>query len=615
MCGIAGIITSHPGLVSEQAVKRMTDVLAHRGPDGEGCWLSAGGQVGLGHRRLSIIELRATAGQPMHYLNRYSIVYNGELYNYRELKNSLLKKGYAFQTASDTEVILAAFAAWGVACLAYFDGMFAFAIWDEQEQRLFAARDRFGEKPFYYHIDDQRFLFGSEMKALWAAGIDKQMEGSMLYNYLTLGYIQNPGDPGATFYQGIRKLPARRYLLYDLPQKKLSEHVYWDIAIDSQASPLTESQAAEQLDALLALSVERRLRSDVPVGTSLSGGLDSATVLSYVARSAGKPSVLRSFSAVFPGFERDESTLITKNASFLGAENYQVQPVAHDLIDDLEHICHHLEEPSQSASVVAQYHVFKLARQQGVTVLLDGQGADELLAGYSKYYPWFWRELYRHDRNLLRHELSQSDNNAWRKEWGWKQQVAARWPDVAATWQIRQKMRQQKQQPDLTAAFVQASGRSNYALPHLPDLNGVLYYNTFLNGLEELLQYADRNAMAHGREVRLPFLFHELASFVFSLPARLKIRDGYSKWILRKTMDQQLPADIVWRKEKIGFEPPQKDWMADKRVEEYARHAREILVNKGILKPAVLDKKNQPQDSHAADNYDWRYLVAGILLQ
>ncbi|WP_276479736.1 asparagine synthase (glutamine-hydrolyzing) [Paraflavitalea pollutisoli] len=615
MCGIAGIIAAQPGLVSEQAVKGMTDVLAHRGPDGEGCWIDASGRVGLGHRRLSIIDLRVVAGQPMHYLDRFSIVYNGELYNYRELQQSLIKKGYSFHSSSDTEVILAAYAAWGVQCLDYFDGMFAFAIWDDREQRLFAARDRFGEKPFYYYQDEQRFLFASEMKALWAAGVNKHMEGSMLYNYLTLGYIQHPGDQGATFYTGIRKLPARHYLLYDLPTRKLSEHVYWKITLAEKGQSLSASQATEQLDSLLSLSVERRLRSDVPVGTSLSGGLDSATILSYVARSTGRPSRLQSFSAVFPGFERNESAAIAQTANFLGAENYQVEPSSSDLIDDFDRICYHLEEPFQSASVVAQYRVFQLARQYGVTVLLDGQGADELLAGYSKYYPWFWRELYRSDKRLLSSELSQSMDNAWRREWGWKQQVAARFPRLAAAWQIRQRVRSQKEQLDLHPEFVYASGRSHYALPHDPHLNGVLHYNTFHNGLEELLQYADRNSMAHGREVRLPFLFHELVSFVFSLPAKWKIQDGYSKWILRKTMDQRLPAETVWRKDKIGFEPPQKSWMANKRVSEYRHHARSVLVDKGILRSSVLNKKNQPQDSHAADNYDWRYFVAGILLQ
>lgn len=615
MCGIAGIIAAHPGLVSEQAVTAMTDVLAHRGPDGAGCWLSPGGRVGLGHRRLSIIDLSIQAAQPMHYLGRYSIVYNGELYNYRELRATLLQKGYSFFTQSDTEVILAAFAAWGTHCLDHFDGMFAFAIWDEQEQRLFAARDRFGEKPFYYHIDDRRFLFASEMKALWAGGVDRRMEAPMLYNYLTLGYIQDPGDTGATFYQEIRKLPARAFLVYDLHKKELSQHTYWDIPLHDPGPRYTEPEAIGQLEALLSQSVERRLRSDVAVGTSLSGGLDSGSVLSCMTRAAGRPASLQSFSAVFPGFARDEGKAITAVAHHLGAVNYQVHPSADDLVDHFERICYHLEEPFQSASVVAQYRVFERARQQGVTVLLDGQGADELLGGYSKYYPWYWRELFLHNKPLLRQELAQAGGSALEASWGWKEQLAARWPHWATTWLTRRRSRQQSAHPHLTRDFVQASGRSHYALPHIPTLNGVLYYNTFLNGLEELLQYADRNSMAHSREVRLPFLSHELAGFAFSLPAGFKIREGYTKWVLRRAMESRLPAAIVWRKDKIGFEPPQQSWMLDPRVQEYMYHARSVLVDLGILRSSVLNKKIQPQATHAAENFDWRYFVAGILLQ
>ncbi len=208
----------------------------------------------------------------MHYLNRYTIVFNGEIYNYREIKNKLQQSGSTFQSQSDTEVILAAYATWGTDCLEQFDGMFAFAIWDEVEQKLFAARDRFGEKPFYYFTGDQQFVFASEMKGLWAAGVERQMDEAMLFNYLTIGYIQDPGDRGATFYKGIRKLPARCYLIYDRRADQLSEHSYWDIDLPTESRVTDEAEAIRQFRALLSLSVERRLRSDVPLGTSLSGG-------------------------------------------------------------------------------------------------------------------------------------------------------------------------------------------------------------------------------------------------------------------------------------------------------------------------------------------------------
>lgn len=615
MCGIAGIISANPGLVSVQRVKNMTDAIAHRGPDGEACWMAPGGQVALGHRRLSIIDLSELAAQPMHYMGRYTIVYNGEVYNYRELKIILEKQGYAFRSQSDTEVILAAYDAWGTNCLEYFDGMFAFAIWDEKEQLLFAARDRFGEKPFYYHIDKEQFVFASEMKALWAAGIEKTMNERMLFNYLTLGYVQNPKDPGETFYTNIHKLPGRCFLIYDGRRHTATQHGYWDIDIHATDTSISEAAAAEQLRVLLSLSVDRRLRSDVPVGTSLSGGLDSSSVLAYIHQAAERPATLQTFSAVFPGFARDESERIALTAGSFGVVNHRVQPGADDLIRDFNRICYHQEEPFQSASIVAQYKVFELAKQHGVTVLLDGQGADEILGGYPKYYQWYWRELYRQNKPLLRKELGQAVLTGQECQWSWKHKLAARLPHFAESYLVRQRGRQQRGHADLSSGFTDSFGVSHYEVPQVPTLNGVLYYNTFLNGLEELLQYADRNSMAHGREVRLPFLYHELAAFIFSLPAGYKIRDGYTKWLLRKSMEPVLPAAIVWRKDKVGFEPPQQIWMQDKRLIEYIREGQRVLIKKGVLRPAVLDKKIQPQETHAADNFDWRYLVAGTLLQ
>jgi asparagine synthase (glutamine-hydrolysing) len=615
MCGIAGIIGASPAQASVLRVQRMTDALAHRGPDGAGHWTAPGGCLTLGHRRLSIIDLSDQAGQPMHYLGRYTIVFNGELYNYLELKAILQQKGYHFRSQSDTEVILASYDAWGVASLQQFDGMFAFAIWDEREQMLFAARDRFGEKPFYYYTDKEQFLFASEMKGLWAAGVVKKMNERMLFNYITLGYIQNPHNPCETFYEGIQKLAARRYLLYDARTRTLSQHNYWDIDITQASRPVDEKAAIEQLGSLLSLSVQRRLRSDVPVGTSLSGGLDSASVLACIQRAAEKPAMVQTFSAVFPGFARDESAQIALTAGHFGVPNYQVQPDADSLIGDFERICYHQEEPFQSASIMAQYKVFELAKSKGVTVLLDGQGADEILGGYTKYYPWYWRELYRQDKALLRKELKLGVGAGQGEGWGWKHKLAARLPHFTESWLVKQRSRQQRRQGDLSPEFTEAFGVSHYDVPHIPSLNGVLYYNTFLNGLEELLQYADRNSMAHGREVRLPFLNHELAAFVFSLPPGYKIRDGFGKWALRKCMEPFLPAPIVWRKEKVGFEPPQALWMQDKRLVAYIREAQQVLIEKKVLKRAVLDKKIQPQETHAAENFDWRYLVAGTLLQ
>jgi asparagine synthase (glutamine-hydrolysing) len=601
MCGIAGIITSQPALLSAQRLKQMTNALAHRGPDGEAFWINNSQTTGFGHRRLSIIDLSPTGAQPMHYASRYTIVYNGEIYNYIELRTTLQQKGYAFHTQSDTEVILASYDCYKKDCLKHFDGMFAFAIWDQQEQEFFAARDRFGEKPFYFYKDDHQFVFASEMKALWAAGINKQVDGEMLYNYLTLGYTLNPANQQQTFYTGIHKLPAGNYLEYRSHQ--LTVKKYWQI--ESNTIVRSEQDAVTQFNSLFQTSIKRRLRSDVPLGTSLSGGLDSSTVLAHIHQPGCK-----TFSAVFPGFKNDESVAIRTVSENFGVENIQVQPGENRFITDFEKICHHQEEPFQSASIAAQFYVYQLARKHQVPVLLDGQGADEILAGYHKYYHWYWQQLYRSDKKALHHEMQAAREKGIAEPWGWQNKLAATFPQLAG-WYLKQRA----DNHDLSRDFKKTYGKSYYQLPSANDLNSVLYYNTFENGLEELLRYADRNAMAHGVEVRLPFLYHELVEFIFSLPAHFKIRDGYTKWLLRKSMSGRLPDTIVWQTRKIGFEPPQQQWMQHDTVQQYIQEGKNGLVQKGILKKEVLQKKIQPLDAHAAENYDWRYLVAGWLLR
>src|SRR5882724_9834644 len=233
MCGIAGIISPDSSLISANRLKKMTEVISHRGPDGEGFWINDNGNTGFAHRRLSIIDLSEAAAQPMHYHNRYTIIYNGEIYNYIELKEILKDKGYLFRTQSDTEVLLAAYDCYKEKCLNYFDGMFAFAIWDEKEQSLFAARDRFGEKPFYYCLDEKEFLFASERKSLWTAGIPKKINKPLLLNYLVLGNTEIPLDKTITYYQDVFSLPPAHYIICSLPDKeqdyKFSMHSYWDL--------------------------------------------------------------------------------------------------------------------------------------------------------------------------------------------------------------------------------------------------------------------------------------------------------------------------------------------------------------------------------------------------
>jgi asparagine synthase (glutamine-hydrolysing) len=613
MCGIAGVLSADVSKISAERLKKMTAAIAHRGPDGEGVWIGASGLAGLGHRRLSIIDLSAAGAQPMHYGGRYTIVHNGEIYNYPELRSLLQSKGYDFHSRTDTEVIVAAYDHFGSNCLQYFDGMFAFAIWDEQEQLLFLARDRFGEKPLFFYRDDEEFLFASEMKALWAAGVKKESNQKMLFNFLTIGYTQNPGDGSETFFQDIFKLPSRSFLLYRPRGGILELSSYWDIEV-AQTQTIKEENAIDTFCSLLDTSVARRLRSDVRVGTSLSGGLDSSSVVASILRQPDAPASLPTFSALFPGFEKDESSYVRLLQQTFPLENYPTTPVAADLIRDFERLAWHQEEPFASASIYAQYQVFGLAATHAVKVVLDGQGADELLAGYHKYYSWYWQELYRSDKKAFALELEAARESGISDRWTWKNRLAAHLPVYAGIFLKKKRTAQQRRSSDLSRDFVRQFGESYYDIPHIDRLSGILYYNTFMNGMEELLRYADRNSMAHGVEVRLPFLNHELVEFVFSLPSHFKIREGWTKWLLRQSMEDVLPPAIVWRRDKTGYEPPQLQWMQDPVLQDYIHEARRKLVKADILSRGVLQKKIQPQDVHAAENHDWRYLVTAACI-
>lgn len=582
MCGIAGIISSSSSLITRQRLKSMSDVLAHRGPDGEAQWINKQNTVGLAHRRLAIIDITDTGRQPMHYLDRYTIVHNGEIYNYRELKEGLVKKGYHFVSSSDTEVILAAYDCYREKCVEHFDGMFAFSIWDEKEQTLFAARDRFGEKPFFYFYDEEQLLFASEMKALWAVGVNKEANKTLLYNYLTLGYTCNPANLSETFYTNITKLPAASYLKYHLITNELETGKYWDMDQTYIDSTISEKQATEKFRYLFHTSIQRRLRSDVPIGTSLSGGLDSSSIVGMICRDKLADTDMQTFSAIFPGFEKDESRYQKLITDTYKLSNYAVTPASEEMITEWDKLSYHQEEPFQSSSIFAQYKIYELAKQHNVTVLLDGQGADEILGGYDKYF-------------------------AKKAHW------LAKLPLISAIYIERWKAYQQKRSSYLSKDFKKDFGHSYYQFPHPDKLNTVLYYNTFINGLEELLRYADRNSMTHGREVRLPFLQHELVEFVFSLPPRFKIREGVSKWILRQSMRDYLPEAITWRKDKVGFEPPQLQWMQNPALQERIQEAKKLLVREQILNASVLTQPIQPRSAHEAGNYDWRFLSAAIV--
>ncbi len=615
MCGIAGFISSGAVETAMPALKKMADSIAHRGPDGEAFYSNPEGTAHFAHRRLCIIDTSPAAAQPLHYGGRYTILHNGEIYNYLELRATLEKAGFTFRTRSDTEVIVAAFHQHRENALHLFDGMFAFVIWDEQEKKLFMARDRFGEKPLYYFNDhaSNRFAFGSEMKALHAYGLSPAINNRQLLQYLALGY-KNEIEGINTFDENIFQIPPAHYCYASVSHGTITAELasYWDIDKE-HINPLGQESATGKFLELFQQSVNRRLRSDVSIGATLSGGIDSSSIVASMAKQTGiAPSC---YSAVFPGFNKDESVYINELKQQFALNCFFTTPDVAGFIREFEKMLFHQEQPISSASVYAQYKVFELARLNGTTVLLDGQGADELLAGYEKYIPVYLRENALRKTGNWKEEKNAFEKNGIPAGWSWKQMIAAIFPGAAAGMLTRREKILLKHTNWLTPEFMAANASIQIYKPVVEKLNDLLYYNMRQNGLPELLRYADRNAMAHGRESRFPFLSHELVEFVFSLPSTLKMRKGWTKWLLRTTMAPYLPAAITWRKEKVAFEPPQKMWMSSPVMQEYLMTAKEKLVKEHIARKDILKKKNQPHAAHAAENTDWKILVTAALLK
>ena len=632
MCGIAGIIHKNPGEVSVRQLKMLTNSISHRGPDGEGFWVSDDATTGFGHRRLSIIDLSDTASQPMHYLERYTLIFNGEIYNYVELKKILLSKGYAFRTQSDTEVLMALYDLEKENCLQYLDGMFAFAIYDREKKKVFCARDRFGEKPFFYlYKKNSHFVFASEIKALTTWLGNSSVNNRMLYNYLGFGYLYNAEDHSETFYQDVRRLPHAHYLILDSQQVEMEVKEYWKIDTDRIDASITAEQAIHTFNELFFTSVNRRLRSDVNVGSSLSGGIDSSYIVCAIddllkknkAEHSFESSAFKqkTFSARFPGFERDEGRFMEMVIGRTQVEPHFVNPGDETLLKDIDAVARCQEEPFGGASILVQYEVMRLAKENDVTVLLDGQGADEILAGYHWYYNIYFRELDKYNksqfrkayddyRQLHRHNPVNSEQRKdiqfhLRKLFPGKIHPLKR----SLAW-----INQQANRYFNKDFFAHYSGNLYRTETH-NHLNRSLAQSTMGGDLQVLLRYADRNSMAFSREVRLPFLSHELVEFIFSLPPDFKIREGWTKWILRRAANPILPPEITWRLDKIGYEPPQKKWMQNEAIRQRIIDSRETLVRNGILDKQVL--KKQPEGNSAADHGDrsWIHLMAGYLLR
>ncbi|MFN6037785.1 MAG: asparagine synthase (glutamine-hydrolyzing), partial [Bacteroidota bacterium] len=545
--------------------------------------------------------------QPFTYDNckKCTIVYNGEIYNYVELKDELIKKGYTFRTSSDTEVLAALYLDKGNELLNYIDGMFAFAIWDYQENKIFCARDRFGEKPFYYSINKNYFVFASEIKSIFASGIKKEINLNRLCHYLAFNQIENSNSISETFYNDVYSLEPAHYLEIKL-DGNITKKNYWDITCNVRQSINIES-ASEELKNLLCNSIKLRLRSDVNIGSSLSGGLDSSIIVKVIDDLVKGATSQKTFSARYQNFERDEGFFIDRVSSEISSRSYSIWPTAIDFVREFDNIFYHQEEPFESTSIFAQWQVMKLAKEQNTVVILDGQGADELFAGYHGYFYPYILGLYKTDSKSAMTELAEY-NKLHKKNIsiGKLLQLKIKFPiliDRLDKLKNKQNSIRKLNISGLSSEFVNAYLKSdNLHDPVFHDLNSALLYSIQKKGLTRLLRYSDRNSMAHSREVRLPFLDHKIAEFCFSLPERLKIKMGWTKYVLRKTYEKSLPDEIIWRKDKTGFVTPENKWFKDPLFIEMFRDSSDKLKRMNFIKEIV-------------PGMEWRYLMANSVIE
>lgn len=567
MCGIAGKVNLAKTPVTEQMVAQMTNAIAHRGPDDAGVYVSPDKQVGLGHRRLAIIDLTKAGHQPMQYKNRYWIVFNGEVYNFQEKRELLEKEGYTFVSHTDTEVILALYDKYREKCVEHLRGMFAFAIYDAKEQVLFAARDRVGKKPFKYFWDGTTFLFGSELKAiLTQPEYKKEIDYVAIHHYLTLQYCPAP----LTGFKNISKLGAAHYLILNLKTKKLSTHRYWHLDY-SHKLQLSEPEWCARILSKLEESVKLRMISDVPLGAFLSGGIDSSAVVAMMSKVSDKP--VKTFSIGFNDPKYNELGYAKQVAQQFGTEHteFVVEPKA---IDVLPLLVKHYEEPYADSSALPTYYVSKLTRDH-VTVALNGDGGDENFAGYSRYSVQKLGLQYEKIKHLHRAIASPALSLASK---GIKNSLMERANRFSKTLPDSHSRRYtsytayftQEQKADLyTPEFAAQMGEHDtygliaqqFALANTPDRFDQMLYADISSYLpDDLLAKVDIASMAVALEARSPFLDHEMLELTAQIPASLKLKGlGNKKYILKKALEGILPNDIMYRR-KMGFSVPLDTW-------------------------------------------------------
>jgi asparagine synthase (glutamine-hydrolysing) len=537
---------------------------AHRGPDGEGMWESSDGRVRLGHRRLAILDLSDRGRQPMEDASgQFVLTFNGEIYNYIELRAELQCLGARFRSDSDTEVIIEAYKAWGESCLSRFNGMFGFALYDRVRGVLFCARDRYGEKPFLFAAEPNRFAFASEYKALFTLpNLSREYDEFRMIRGLHNASVGLDGDR-QTVFRGIQQLLPSEAMTVNICTLETRIWRYWDVEPEDDYARLSQPDAVDLFRELLTDAVRIRMRSDVPVGSCLSGGLDSSAIVSLVRKVIHPEGDYHTFTGRFPGTTADEWTYAEQIVRDSRVVSHVIEPTPEGFASELPEFISSSELPVGSSSQYAQYCVFRLAKQQGITVLLDGQGADELLGGYEQYFQFYVAALSaRGETARLKRELPQIQQRyplalvpaarAWRERVPFTlRQRLSRWLGSGTNLLYGLK-------PEVARRVAVESHRNS--VERFNALSGALYQDSFGMYLTTLLRYGDRNSMAHSREVRLPFCDYRLAELALSLPPGQLMGDAQTKGLLRESMRGILPESVRARWNKQGFRPPQETW-------------------------------------------------------
>ncbi len=595
MCGIVGIIYKNKQEVSGSILEKMATAIHHRGPDEDGIFIH--GNIGFFHKRLSIIDL-STGQQPMTF-NNCTIVFNGEIYNYIELRNDLIKKGHEFRTTSDTEVILHLYVEYGDNFVNLLNGMFAFIIYDKTNERLFIARDHFGIKPLYWFRDDSKILFGSEIKALLAhPDIVAEADSENLQEYLTFQFILGEG----TMFKNICKVQPGHYITIDLSSWKTDIVKYWipNFNIDHYH---TEEYFIAQLQRILDETISQQLRSDVAVGTYLSGGLDSSLVTIMAAKFLGKP--FKSFSGAFhEGPEFNELTYARIAAKAAHSELLEIFPTEQEFIDLVPKLIYHLDEPVAGPGLFPQYIVSKLASKH-VKVILGGQGGDEIFGGYARYMVAYLEQALKGAINESNEEdehivslASILPNLPALKQY--LPMMKSFWKSDAFEPMDRRYFNLINRMGD-TSDFLHADVKSkcydtaifNKFSRYFNDPDTKSYFNKMTHfdmqgSLPGLLQVEDRVSMSVSIESRVPLLDRRIVDLISTMPAGMKFKGGEMKYLLKKTIHNYMPEQIMNRKDKMGFPVPLHLWSKNKAKD----FIMDILLSKKAKERNIIDTKH-----------------------